>query len=95
MIEHKFSKKQDEGHGKKVTILKEKLEAHNHEAKNWWNSFFIISCAFAVFDDPVFRYMNAIDDEHKCITMDKKLAKKYIYTRTTTDVFLSIRRDYF
>ena len=86
-IEPKLSKKQDEGHGKKVTILKEKLEAHNHEAKNWWNTFFIISCAFAVFNDPVFCYMNAIDYKHKCITADWKLARRYIYCRTATDVF--------
>lgn len=87
VIEHKFSKKQDEGHGKKVTILKEKLEAHNHNAKNWWNTFFIISCAFAVFNDPVFCYMNAIDYKQKCITADWKLAIRYIYCRTATDVF--------
>ncbi|KAK9910593.1 hypothetical protein M0R45_034549 [Rubus argutus] len=86
-IEPKLGKKQDEGHERKGTILKEKLEAHNHNAKNWWNTFFIISCAFAVFNDPVFCYMNAIDDKHKCITWDRKLAIRYIYCRTATDVF--------
>ncbi|KAM5555123.1 cyclic nucleotide-gated ion channel 1-like [Rosa sericea] len=85
VVDPESAKKGDEGHRSKGTVLKEKLEA-NHNAKNWWNTFFIISCAFAVFNDPIFCYMNAIDSLNKCITTDIKLAIIYICSRTVTDV---------
>lgn len=65
-----------------ITVKKEKLRL--------WNTFFILSCAFGVFNDPIFCYMNAIDNEHKCITTDMKMAWFYIFSRTIIDVLYLI-----
>ncbi|XP_061998581.1 cyclic nucleotide-gated ion channel 1-like [Rosa rugosa] len=73
--------------GVKRTTVVEKLIAETHKAKNWWNTIFIISCAFAVFNDPIFCYITAIDNENKCYTLNQNLAVNYVYARTVTDVF--------
>lgn len=64
------------------TVKKEKLRL--------WNTFFILLCVFGVFNDPIFCYMNAIDNEHKCITTDLKMAWFYIWSRTAIDALYLI-----
>ncbi|KAL6179636.1 hypothetical protein ACLB2K_051149 [Fragaria x ananassa] len=90
VVDPKSAKKGGEGHRSRGTVLKEVTQELANPAKNWWNTFFIISCAFAVFNDPFFCYMYAIDDLNKCITSDPKLAKVYIISRTVTDIIYLI-----
>ncbi|XP_061993681.1 cyclic nucleotide-gated ion channel 1-like [Rosa rugosa] len=52
-----------------------------------WNTFFIILCAFAVFIDPLFCYINVIEEDHMCFNYDVKLLLSYVGLRMVVDVF--------
>ncbi|XP_050387230.1 cyclic nucleotide-gated ion channel 1-like [Argentina anserina] len=84
------AKEESGKHRGKRTSVGEKLNERRNRVKHWWNTFFFISCAFAVFNDPTFCYMNAIDNKNKCINEDLKLAINYIIARTITDIIYLI-----
>lgn len=91
ILDPKLAKEEGEsGHISIRTAMEEKLKTRQHKANIWWNTFFILSCAFAVFLDPTFCYVNAIDDEHKCIVKDNDLQMIYILSLTFTDVLYLI-----
>lgn len=52
-----------------------------------WNKIFVLSCVIAVSIDPLFFYIPVIDDNKKCLDMDKKLEIISSVLRSFTDVF--------
>ncbi|CAN6705913.1 unnamed protein product [Malus baccata var. baccata] len=50
-----------------------------------WNKIFIISCVIAVSLDPLFFYIPFIDQDNKCLGMDKKLKNVTVVMRLLTD----------
>ncbi|PSS28805.1 Cyclic nucleotide-gated ion channel like [Actinidia chinensis var. chinensis] len=55
-----------------------------------WNKIFVLSCVLAVSVDPLFFYIPVIDDEKKCLGLDKKLQVTAIVLRFFTDIFYII-----
>ncbi|GLT53352.1 hypothetical protein SLA2020_266300 [Shorea laevis] len=52
-----------------------------------WNKIFVLSCVIAVSLDPLFFYVPVINDEKKCIELDKKMEITAIILRSFTDIF--------
>lgn len=52
-----------------------------------WNKIFVLSCVIAVSIDPLFFYIPVIDDNKKCLDMDKKLEIISSILRSFTDIF--------
>lgn len=52
-----------------------------------WNKIFVLSCALALSLDPLFFYIPVINDEKKCLALDKKLEVTSIVLRSFTDIF--------
>ncbi|XP_028077585.1 cyclic nucleotide-gated ion channel 1-like [Camellia sinensis] len=52
-----------------------------------WNKIFVLSCVLAVSLDPLFFYIPVIDDDKKCLGLDKKLEITAIVLRFFTDIF--------
>ncbi|KAL8135044.1 hypothetical protein AgCh_009894 [Apium graveolens] len=50
-----------------------------------WNKFFVISCLFAVFLDPLFFFLLSVNEKHKCIVFNPTLTKVLISLRSLTD----------
>lgn len=50
-----------------------------------WNKFFVISCLFAVFLDPLFFFLLSVNEKHKCIVFNRTLTKVLISLRSLTD----------
>ena len=55
-----------------------------------WNKIFVLSCMVAVSLDPLFFYIPVIDDDRKCLVLDKKLEKTASVLRSFTDIFYII-----
>ncbi|XP_057836859.1 probable cyclic nucleotide-gated ion channel 5 isoform X1 [Cryptomeria japonica] len=51
-----------------------------------WNRFLVISCIIAVSVDPLFFYLPVVDDESRCMGIDKKLAIVVTVLRSLTDI---------
>ncbi|KAM2007134.1 hypothetical protein ACFX15_002086 [Malus domestica] len=71
--------------------------------KNWklqqkryhmWNRIFVISCVFAVSLDPLFFYVVIIDQDNKCLQMDKTLIIVACLMRSLTDVIFLVHFIY-
>ncbi|KAM1407516.1 hypothetical protein ACFX2F_002083 [Malus domestica] len=54
------------------------------------NIIFAISCVFAVSLDPLFFYVLIIDQDDKCLQMDKTLSIVACLTRSLTDVIFLV-----
>ncbi|CAL8169907.1 unnamed protein product [Prunus armeniaca] len=52
-----------------------------------WNKIFVISCVFAVLMDPLFFYTPVINEDMKCLELDKNLKKIALALRSVTDLF--------
>uniref|UniRef100_A0A0D6QT61 Cyclic nucleotide-binding domain-containing protein n=1 Tax=Araucaria cunninghamii TaxID=56994 RepID=A0A0D6QT61_ARACU len=52
-----------------------------------WNRFFVISCIVAVSVDPLFFYLPVVNDQSRCLDIDRKLAITATVLRTFTDIF--------
>lgn len=50
-----------------------------------WNKFFVISCLVAIFVDPLFFFVLAAQEEHKCLVFDWSLATAITVVRSATD----------
>ncbi|XP_048427151.1 cyclic nucleotide-gated ion channel 1-like [Pyrus x bretschneideri] len=59
-------------------------------SKAIWNMIFAISCVFAVSLDPLFFYVMIIDQDDKCLQMDKTLSIVACLTRSLTDVIFLV-----
>ncbi|KAF5947553.1 hypothetical protein HYC85_013510 [Camellia sinensis] len=55
-----------------------------------WNKIFVLSCVLALSLDPLFFYIPMINDDEKCLLLDKKLEKTAIVLRFFTDIFYII-----
>ncbi|CAL9008880.1 unnamed protein product [Prunus brigantina] len=51
-----------------------------------WNQIFVISCVIAVSLDPLFFYIPFIDEDNKCLGMDKKLRVVALVLRSLLDI---------
>ncbi|KAK9910876.1 hypothetical protein M0R45_034813 [Rubus argutus] len=70
-------------------LLEETLNAH-HRIKRMWNTFFVLACCFAVFIDPLFCYIEVIDEDKNGIHEDKNLMVAYLFLRLIADVVYMI-----
>ncbi|RXI00468.1 hypothetical protein DVH24_000702 [Malus domestica] len=52
-----------------------------------WKRIFIISCVFALFLDPLFLYIPIINEDIKCLELEKKLKNTALVLRSFTDLF--------
>lgn len=52
-----------------------------------WKITFIISCLFAVLLDPLFLYIPMINDDNKCMSLDRNLKIAAPVFRSVTDIF--------
>ncbi|XP_073141159.1 probable cyclic nucleotide-gated ion channel 20, chloroplastic [Henckelia pumila] len=50
-----------------------------------WNKFFVISCLFAVFLDPLFFFLLSVKQDNKCIVLDWPLTTTMVVLRSMTD----------
>ncbi|KAL8547797.1 hypothetical protein ACS0TY_007216 [Phlomoides rotata] len=51
-----------------------------------WNKFFVISCSFAVFLDPLFFFLLYVQQSNKCIVLNWPLTTTFIALRSITDL---------
>lgn len=52
-----------------------------------WNKIFVLSCVFAVLMDPLFFYTPVINEDMKCLELDKNLKKIALALRSVADLF--------
>ncbi|KAF2315495.1 hypothetical protein GH714_039946 [Hevea brasiliensis] len=52
-----------------------------------WNKIFVLSCVIAVSLDPLFLYVPVINDDKKCLDLDKKMEITASVLRWFTDIF--------
>lgn len=52
-----------------------------------WNKIFVLACVIAVSLDPLFLYVPIVNDEHKCLDLDKKMEITASVLRSFTDIF--------
>ncbi|XP_024185343.2 cyclic nucleotide-gated ion channel 1 [Rosa chinensis] len=72
-----------------VTLLEKTEDVKLHKPaflSMWDNRIFVISCAFAVLLDPLFSYIFLINDDKKCVMVDRKLKLAYVTLRSATDI---------
>ncbi|KAL2243852.1 probable cyclic nucleotide-gated ion channel 20, chloroplastic isoform X1 [Sesamum indicum] len=50
-----------------------------------WNKFFVISCLFAVFLDPLFFFLLSVQQDHKCIVLNWPMTTTIVVLRSMTD----------
>ena len=55
-----------------------------------WNKLFVLSCVVAVSLDPLFFYVPVINDEKKCLSLDKKMEITATVLRSFSDIFYII-----
>ncbi|KAJ0098529.1 hypothetical protein Patl1_20325 [Pistacia atlantica] len=52
-----------------------------------WNKIFVLSCMVAISLDPLFFYVPVINDNKKCLTLDRKMETTASVLRSFTDIF--------
>ncbi|TKY74116.1 Cyclic nucleotide-gated ion channel 1 [Spatholobus suberectus] len=55
-----------------------------------WNKIFVLSCLIAVSLDPLFFYVPVIDDNKKCLSLDRKMEITATVLRSFSDIFYII-----
>jgi len=55
-----------------------------------WNKIFVLSCLIAVSLDPLFFYVPVIDDNNKCLSLDRKMEITATVLRSFSDIFYII-----
>ncbi|KAL6282751.1 hypothetical protein ACE6H2_013680 [Prunus campanulata] len=66
-------------------LTKKKWESEVLSA-SLWNKMIVISCVIAISLDPLFLYIPFIDEDNKCLGMDKKLRNVALISRSLTDI---------
>ena len=66
-------------------VLKEILDPEGPILQKW-NWIFVISCLFAVLLDPLFVYIPLINQDMKCIELDKHMEIAAVVLRSITDL---------
>ncbi|KAM2007128.1 hypothetical protein ACFX15_002080 [Malus domestica] len=59
-----------------------------------WSVIFVMSCVFAVTLDPLFFYILIIDQDKKCLQMDKTLSTTVLVLRSLTDFIFFVHFIY-
>ncbi|KAF7133070.1 hypothetical protein RHSIM_Rhsim09G0204800 [Rhododendron simsii] len=75
--------------GKILGSMKEILDPQGPFLQKW-NKIFVLLCVFAISLDPLFFYIPVIDDDKKCLGLDKKLQTATIVLRSFSDIFYVI-----
>ncbi|KAH7841215.1 hypothetical protein Vadar_027174 [Vaccinium darrowii] len=75
--------------GKTLGLMKEILDPQGPFLQRW-NKIFVLSCVLAISLDPLFFYIPVIDDDKKCLGLDKKLQTVAIALRSFSDIFYVI-----
>lgn len=52
-----------------------------------WNKIFVLSCVIAISLDPLFLYIPVIDNDNKCLGLDRTLEVTASVLRSFTDIF--------
>ncbi|XP_068316271.1 cyclic nucleotide-gated ion channel 1-like [Pyrus communis] len=73
-----------------LTLIKEICNVHQGRYLPMWNRIFVISCVFAVSLDPLFFYVVIMDQNNKCLRMDKTLSIIACLMRSLTDVIFLV-----
>ncbi|KAM3018317.1 hypothetical protein FF2_002081 [Malus domestica] len=73
-----------------LTLIKKICNVHEGSHLLVWNRIFVISCVFAVSLDPFFFYVVIIDQDNKCLQMDKTLSIVVCLMRSLTDVIFLV-----
>ncbi|KAG9128748.1 hypothetical protein Leryth_021728 [Lithospermum erythrorhizon] len=55
-----------------------------------WNKIFVLSCVIAISLDPLFFYVPLVDNNNKCLDLDRKLVVTASVLRSFTDIFYLI-----
>ncbi|CAB4280658.1 unnamed protein product [Prunus armeniaca] len=55
--------------------------------QEWWNTIFVVSCVLAVLLDPLFFYIPIVNEDRKCLKLDKRLKAISFALRSLTDLF--------
>ena len=63
-----------------------KIFEPDHWFSQSWRIIFGVSCVIAIAMDPLFFYVPVIDEDKKCIGLDKKLRTTAIILRSVTDI---------
>ncbi|KAL7138779.1 hypothetical protein ABFS83_09G005400 [Erythranthe nasuta] len=50
-----------------------------------WSKFFVISCLFAIFLDPLFFFLLSVQKDHKCIVLNWTMMTTIVVLRSMTD----------
>lgn len=69
-----------------LNLIKKIRNAHQGTYLPIWNIIYVTSCVFAVSLDPFFFYVVIIDQNNKCLQIDKTLAIVAFLMRSITDV---------
>jgi cyclic nucleotide gated channel len=74
-------------HGRLVGWSKYRFPVMNPHSKTvkQWNKFFVISCLFAIFVDPLFFLLFSVVETNFCIIFNDKLATSVTILRSLTD----------
>ncbi|KAM1020980.1 hypothetical protein ACFX15_041388 [Malus domestica] len=71
-------------------IIKDIFTVHQAPYLRTWNIIFMISCVIAVSLDPLFFYVVIIDQDKKCLQMDKTLRSVALLMRSLIDVIFLV-----
>lgn len=77
----------DEGNRRKWSTTLKKIVDPQGKFIPIWNKIFIISCVVAVSLDPLFLYIPIVNEDMKCLILDKKLKAIALASRSLTDRF--------
>ncbi|XP_068331255.1 cyclic nucleotide-gated ion channel 1-like [Pyrus communis] len=69
-------------------LRKRKLE--QRKFLHIWSNIIVMSCVLAVSLDPLFLYILIIDQDNKCLQMDKKLSTTVLVLRSLTDIIFAM-----
>ncbi|KAL3849127.1 hypothetical protein ACJIZ3_011009 [Penstemon smallii] len=61
------------------------IDGNPHTRVQRWNRFFVISCLFAVFIDPLFFFLLSVEQDYKCIVLNWPLTVTIVVLRSMTD----------
>lgn len=86
-VQRQHSTKDDE-HAGKMTILSMMMKILDPKGEFYpmFSKIFLTSWVIAVITDPYFLYIPTLNEEKKCLRMDKKLAIVALVLRSTTDL---------
>jgi cyclic nucleotide gated channel len=83
-IEGQVSKTDGGDSGQKRRTKKPIIDPEGRRLR-WWNILFTVSCVIAVSVDPLFFYLPIINEDKRCVSLDKRLKIVAFTLRSVTD----------